>query len=84
MADKSRRRFLCLDCGVDTGKIHEHYFVHTHIWLSVVATIKGMLCVECLEIRLGKKLERKDFPDVIINKPSFEPKSARLMARLVA
>ena len=73
---------MCLDCGVDTGKICEHYFVHTELWLSVVANIKGMLCVGCLERRLGRKLVRKDFPKVTINNPRYEAKSDRLMKRL--
>lgn len=84
MSAKSRRRFLCVDCEVDTGKIREHYFVHTTLWLSVMPTTKGMLCVGCLEKRLGRKLCRADFPPVFINNPRFEPKSQRLMERLAS
>jgi len=84
VATKSRRRFLCVDCGVDTGKIHEYYFIHTQLWLSVMPSIKGMLCVADLEGRLGRKLTARDFTDATINNPRYEPKSQRLMERLTA
>ncbi len=78
----SRRKFLCLDCRIDTGRIHEHYFVNTDLWLSVVGSKTGMLCISCLEGRLGRKLVASDFPNVTINNPRFESKSARLMNRM--
>ena len=79
---KSRRKFLCLDCGVDTGRIHEHYFVNAELWLSAVGSLSGMLCVEHLEKRIGRRLVPKDFPEVTINSHKYEPKSARLMSRM--
>jgi hypothetical protein len=84
LSGKSRKRFLCLDCGVDTGKIREHYFVHDHIWLSVVETKTGMLCVEHLEERLGRKLCSIDFPAVCINDPKYNDMSDRLRERINA
>ena len=84
MASKSRQRFLCVDCKVDTGKINEHYFIRTDLWLKVMPTIYGMLCIGCLEKRLGRKLRKTDFTDAFINSPKFEPKSQRLMNRLTA
>lgn len=79
---RSRRKFLCLDCGVDTGRLLEHYFVETALWLSVVSSTLGMLCVGCLETRLGRRLVPSDFPAVWINDPRLEPKSQRLLSRL--
>jgi hypothetical protein len=76
---KSRRKFLCLDCKVDTGKIKEHYFIRTDLWLSVVGSKKGMLCIGCLQKRVKRPLVKADFTDCYINSPSFEPKSQRLM-----
>lgn len=78
----SRRRFSCLDCKIDTGKTHEHYFINTVTWLSVVQTTKGMLCVGCIETRLGRQLVAADFPQVSVNSPSYEPKSLRLLNRM--
>lgn len=74
MASKSTRnraKFACLDCGMDTGKSHEFYFVNTQLWLSVVGSTSGMLCVGCLEKRIGRKLVASDFPDVSINRPGL-------------
>lgn len=82
MAVGSRRKFLCIDCGVDTGKICEFYFIKTELWLKIMATIKGMLCIGCLENRLGRQLQKSDFTDATINNPRFVPKSQRLMMRL--
>jgi len=82
VAKKSRRRFLCVDCRMDTGKIGEYYFIHTPLWLSVVGSKTGMLCVGCLEKRLGRKLRRNDFTNAWINDPRYGHKSQRLMSRL--
>lgn len=81
---QSRRKFLCLDCGVDTGKIGEFYFIKTELWLKIVGAIKGMLCIGCLEKRLGRMLCKRDFTDATINNPRFVSKSQRLMSRLTA
>lgn len=77
---KSRAKWKCLDCSVDTGKIGEHYFIETDVWLSVVASNKGMLCIGCLESRLGRKLSRKDFTDAFINYTGT--RSLRMLNRL--
>lgn len=78
----SRKKFLCLDCGIDTGKIFEHYFIHTDLWMKAVGSNQGMLCVEHVEERLGRMLNKNDFPDVTINNPRYESKSQRLMNRM--
>lgn len=80
----ARKKFACLDCGKDTGRLGEHYYVHDEVWLSVVADKTGMLCVGCLEKRLGRQLTAGDFPDVFINSPKFGLKSERLLDRLKA
>jgi hypothetical protein len=41
----------------------------------------GMLCIGCLEARLGGKLVASDFPDYPIN-TGFFPQSARLRNHL--
>ncbi len=79
---KKRAKFLCLDCREDTGKMHEHYFVRTEVWLSVVGSIVGMLCIGCLEKRLGRQLNSSDFTDCSLNTARYEPKSERLMSRM--
>ena len=74
----SRSKWKCLDCSVDTGKIGEHYFINTETWLSVVGSIKGMLCIGCLETRLKRKLTKKDFTKCFLNKHSPGGRSERL------
>ena len=82
MATKSRKRFLCIDCDVDTGKAYEFYFIKTELWLSVMPSIAGMLCIGCLEDRLGRMLRTDDFTDASINSPHHGQKSMRLLSRL--
>jgi hypothetical protein len=80
----SRKKWLCLDCKVDTGKISEHYFVTTNLWMALVGSNKGMLCIGCLEKRLGRKLQLCDFTDCYINDPKKNAMSIRLQERLTA
>lgn len=83
MATKSRTRFRCMDCGEDTGKIHEFYFVQTELWFGVVGSTHGMLCIGCLENRLNRRLCRSDFTDCFLNDPNRGVKSARFLDRLL-
>ena len=73
--------YLCVDCKIDTEKISERYMVHMELWLTVMPSHDaGMLCIGCLEARLGRKLRQEDFFDAPMHK--VELKSKRLMARL--
>lgn len=62
--------------------MREYYFVHTELWLSVVDSNKGMLCVGCLESRLGRELTSADFTGAYINRPDIFEHSMRLLSRL--
>lgn len=79
----TRKKWKCLDCKQDTGKIGEHYFVHTTLWLSIVGSISGMLCISCFETRLGRQLVKSDFTDAYINRLNYGVKSQRLVERLI-
>ena len=70
-----------MDCGRDTGRMREHYYIHDLVWHSVVDTPLGMLCVGCLEIRLGRRLDLYDFTSAYINDRANEM-SDRLRSRL--
>lgn len=83
-ATRRRGRFICMDCSVDTGKIHEFYYIKLELWLTVVDGKNGMLCIGCLETRLGRQLRRHDFTDASINDPRHGNKSTRLLQRLRA
>jgi hypothetical protein len=66
--------FLCVDCGHDTLD-NEVYMVHDRIW-EKGGVGDGLLCIGCLEARLGRPLSRADFTDAPINGPDFSDKSA--------
>lgn len=72
--------FDCADCGTNTNTINEYYMIHNHIWDSV-AKFKEMLCIGCLENRLGRQLVPSDFTDAPINHGYFE-QSERLKSRI--
>lgn len=74
--------FVCHDCGVDTLGLGEYYMVHSWIW-EVYGTGEGMLCVGCLEARLGSELVGSDFLDCELNTNHVVyPKSPRLLERI--
>ena len=79
---KSRRKFLCLDCKVDTGKIGEHYMLIDETWKLTGLGPIGMLCIEHVEIRIGRKLTASDFNDSYLNNYRTCIKSARLVDRM--
>lgn len=79
---RSRSKFLCLGCKKDTGKMGEHYFIKDEVWLQVHKSKTGMLCIGCLEKRLGRQLNAGDFTDCYINHVAFGTKSQRLLNRL--
>ena len=43
--------------------------VHDALWLKANPTDSGMLCIGCLEVRLGRTLTSEDFTDAPINQP---------------
>jgi hypothetical protein len=73
-----------LDCGEDTGRGGEFYALHDDVWFSAHSSRIGMLCVGCIEARLGRRLTANDFTASYINAPRFGAKSARLMERVAA
>jgi hypothetical protein len=74
-----RAAFVCVDCGADTSD--EYYGVHDAVWLAAnMAVDGGMLCIGCLETRIGRNLTAVDFIDAPINE--IFPQSARLQQRM--
>jgi hypothetical protein len=56
------RRLLCVDCGVDTLATGQYYIVRRPVWAaSGLGRQDGMLCLDCLERRLGRRLRNEDF-----------------------
>ena len=71
----------CLECGANTGKIGEFYIVRAEVWLLANPAGDGMLCIGCLEQRLGRSLTRLDFTEAPCNHDEM-PRSLRLLRRL--
>lgn len=66
------KEFECVDCSVNTSSIDEYYMVQFDLWNSVmVHQNSGMLCIGCLEDRIGRKLTPEDFIDAPINYGCF-------------
>jgi hypothetical protein len=86
---QSRINDFCLDCRNDTASLtngaFEYYMVHNALWAKANPQINGMLCVGCLENRIGRQLMSDDFTDMPINTTDVcGVKSKRLASRLAA
>jgi len=82
ICDATHEPFTCLDCAACTLCLGEYYMVTDQVW-SLVAD-HGMLCIGCLEQRLGRMLHARDFTDVPINQVAdmTDDASARFLNRL--
>lgn len=69
----------CNDCTYDC--MDEYYTVNDFIW-EKAGVEGGMLCVGCLEVRMGRRLMPGDFPHWLINVWNYGVKSDRLIDRL--
>lgn len=76
------KQFDCVNCSVNTQDTNEYYMVHDELWSRAgMAPTGGMLCIGCLEQRLGRGLTAADFTDAPVNHGSFAY-SFRLAERL--
>jgi hypothetical protein len=72
----------CHDCGVDVDAIDELRFMLTdRTWKDAGALHASLLCIGCIERRLGRTLTSADFSNVPINTLP-DVRSARLQDRL--
>jgi hypothetical protein len=72
----------CKDCGTNTSAINEYYMVHDELWrASGLSKDCGMLCIACLEARIGRTLSARDFTECPINRGFFR-RSKRFLDRL--
>jgi hypothetical protein len=61
-----RNRHLCRDCQLDTIAHGHYYVVDDALWASTgLGPHGGMLCLPCLERRIGRKLRLEDFTAII-------------------
>lgn len=63
-----RAVFFCADCGYDTCKRH-YYMLKSDLWKRIVPEdfCNVMLCLDCVEDRLGRWLKPSDFSDARVN-----------------
>ena len=59
--------FICLDCGVNTALNNEYYMLENEVWQEAVPDQWGMLCLNCVELRLGRQLWPEDFMEAPLN-----------------
>lgn len=71
----------CKWCGADTLEAGELYMVTDAIWEAYGPPTNGVLCIGCLEDRMGRQLQHDDFKDVPLNTDD-RPRSDRLRDRL--
>ena len=71
--------FKCRDCDNDYDEYS--YMVHDHVWKAGgLPEYGGMLCVGCLEERIGRRLCRDDFKNASLN--GLTDQSLRLQDRM--
>lgn len=74
--------FGCKDCETCTLCINEYYMVTDEVWEGA-GLDNGMVCIACLEARVGRTLRANDFADCELNTNSVNwIKSERLASRL--
>lgn len=56
----------CQDCSKHTAG-SDYYMIKNDLWAQVHPNRHGMLCLSCLQTRLGRRLEKSDFIDAIVN-----------------
>jgi hypothetical protein len=82
----------CADCCVGTFTIGEYYMVKDAVWEQAWAGRRKswqqiddqILCIGCLEKRIGRTLMACDFIDAPVNDPNQVDISKRLRDRLTA
>lgn len=65
----------CFSCGVDTFALGEDFYVQDDLWRTY--GVEGVLCILCLEKRLGRPLEPADFKSPGIDRPPHFPHYVR-------
>ncbi len=60
--------WFCKDCGKDTYIDEKDYYMVTEkIWKKFGLNGRGMLCMNCMELRLGRKLIKTDLRKCDLN-----------------
>lgn len=66
--NRNYKGWFCHDCSINTfNGNHNYYMVQDKLW-EKHGPKEGMLCITCLEKRIGRKLEFEDFTTCILNR----------------
>lgn len=80
-----RHDFTCDDCGADllAPNGHEWFMLFDEVWnMTGLGRGGGVLCVGCIEERIGRHLTECDFdPTLEINTPSTSDSDRLLLRR---
>lgn len=60
---------VCQDCPTEIC-FDNYYMVHDSLWKQAHPNVQGMLCLPCLEKRVGRRLVMGDFIDAVVNRGS--------------
>lgn len=69
--------FICKDCGKDTGIDEKDYYMVTHQVWDEYGVGKDMLCMDCMESRIGHPLNKSDILDCPLN--TMNPYTSEIM-----
>jgi hypothetical protein len=69
--DSVRKNFICVDCGKDTWKDDKDYYMIKNDMWDKYGVGEKMLCMKCIETRLGHKLTRADITDCPLNRMNY-------------
>ena len=84
-SEPERNFYPCDDCLTQTAPDDapdEWYTVLDTVWDEAGALPDAILCIGCLEQRLGRQVSRRDFLPAMLNDPSYGLHSDRLIDRL--
>ena len=74
---------MCQDCGHDTRAMGEYYMLRDRIWLEATEEDYAfMLCIKCVEARLGRTLTWHDFKQGVPINEGYFPRSLLMRKRL--
>lgn len=72
----------CGKCGADLDEKREFHFSLKKELLYRVVKSGQKACITCIELVLGRRLNREDFTDEKVNRIGFGNKSPKVLNRL--
>ena len=74
---KEKEHWKCFDCSKDTLlNVKDYYMITNELWIKY-GVENNMLCMNCIEKRLGHKLRKEDLTDCSLN--YFNPYTLKIL-----